>query len=206
MNMAGYGEFTKRDIARIRELTKRIRHKRRHVAENFDRLDAIRIAELASEEGSVAPVGYPRNIKYDNYRGNGKRSLRRMLQQQFPYARRLRYMVEECIERGVRAEPVLEAWTSRSCHRCGSTDTRRIGQSLFLCHDCGLQYNADWNSAIKIGSVLMPAALSLRATVGLAHAEDELAHKPTSPEGRKVAVLTSPCQHHEFSASLNMPV
>jgi len=93
---------------------KRLRHKRRHVAEYFDRVDAIRIAKMAKEEGSM--------------------------------------------------------------------DTRRISQSAFWCLNCGLQYNADWNAAINLGSVFLPEALSRGATEGLAYAGDELVYKPASPE------------------------
>jgi len=164
------------------EPLKRLRHERRNMAEYSDRLDAICIAESATREGSIVAVGYPRHIKYDNYRGNRKRTLRRTLHQRFPYGRRIRYIIEECVERGVTAQPLLETWTSRRCHRCGSMNTQRICQSLFWCRDCGVQYNADWNSAINIGSVLLPVALSRRATEGLAQAGDELAYKRASPE------------------------
>jgi putative transposase len=170
------------------EPLKRIRHKRRAVAEYYDRLDAIRIANLAKQESSMVAVGYPKGVKYEKYRGNREQRLRRMLQQRFPYRRRIRYIVEECTERGVTAEPIVEAWTSRRCHRCGSVNTRRPRQSLFWCLDCGAQYNADWNSAINIGSVLFATRLSGQATEGLAHAGDELAYKPASPEVRSEAL------------------
>lgn len=165
---------------------KRLRHRRRHVAEQFDRLDAKRVAEIAEEEVSMVAIGYPKSIKYENYRGNGERRLRHMLQQHFPYNRRIQYIQEECVERGVRAEPVLEAWTSKTCHRCGSTNTRRPAQSLFWCLDCGLQYNADWNAAMNIGLVFLPTALSRGATEGLAYAGEDSAHKPMSPEAETI--------------------
>jgi hypothetical protein len=46
---------------------------------------------------------------------------------------------------------VSEAWTSRTCLRCGSTNTLRPTQDLFLCDECGLQLNADINGAKNIG-------------------------------------------------------
>ncbi|MCW3981623.1 MAG: transposase, partial [Candidatus Bathyarchaeota archaeon] len=46
---------------------------------------------------------------------------------------------------------ISEAWTSRTCSRCGSTDTRRPTQGLLLCRTCGLQLNADLNGAKNIG-------------------------------------------------------
>lgn len=163
-----------------------MRSKRRHVSEYCDRLDAIRIAKTCLQERSMVVVGYPKNIKYQNYRGNGKRKLRQILQHRFTYGRRIRYISEESVERGVPVRITLEAWTSKRCHRCNSIDTRRMGQSLLLCLNCGLQYNVDWNGAINIGSAFLPATLGRRATAGLAHAGDELAHKPASPEAENV--------------------
>jgi len=50
---------------------KRMRKKRRRVAEYYDRLTAKRIAEISS--GCIVAIGYPKWIKYENYQGNGKR-------------------------------------------------------------------------------------------------------------------------------------
>ena len=48
--------------------------------------------------------------------------------------------------------------------------------------NCGLKYNADWNAAINIGSVLFAERRGRWATEDLARAEDELAYKPMSLE------------------------
>lgn len=166
-----------------------LRHKRRHVADYFDRLDAIRIAEMAASQDAAVAVGYPKGIKYDNYRGNGQRLMRRVLQQRFSYGQRTRYILEECTSRGIIAEVIPEFWTSRRCHRCGSMNTCRPSQSLFLCFNCGIKFNADWNSAINIGSVLFAERLGPRARAGLAYAGDELVHKPASPEVKDIAKI-----------------
>lgn len=178
---------------------KLMRNKRRRVAAHYDRIDAIRIAKMAQEEGSMVVVGYPKNIKHRNFRGNGKRKLRQILQSRFTYGRRIQYIVEECVERGITAEVAFEAWTSKTCHRCESINTRRTGQSLLWCLNCGLQYNADWNSAINIGSAFLPVALGRRATEGLAPTGDELAQKPASSETENVASVKSA---RKFSDSL----
>jgi len=138
--------------ARKWEQLRRIKSKRRHVSEHHDRLDAIRIAKTRLHEGSMMAVGHPKSIKYQNYRGNGKRKRRQLLQRQFTYCRRIPYMFEECVERGVTVRIAFEAWTSKRCHRCNSMNTRRMSQSLLWRLDYGLQYNADWNAAINIGS------------------------------------------------------
>jgi transposase len=173
---------------------KRLRPRRSNTAKCFDRLHAVEIAEMASVEYAAVAVGYPKAIKYENYRGNGKPSLRQMLQKRFAYGRRIRYIVEACCEGGVVVEPVPEAWTSQRCHRCGFTDTQRPYQSLFSCSKCGLQYNADWNAAINIGSGFFATRLSQWAREGLAYAGDELTYKPVSPEVREraVAIVSTP--------------
>lgn len=56
---------------------RKMRGKRRRVAEYYDRLTAKRIAEISS--GYIVAIGYPKGIKYENYRGNGKRNLRHLM-------------------------------------------------------------------------------------------------------------------------------
>jgi len=104
-----------------------------------------------------------------------------MLQQRFPYSRRIRYIIEEFAERGIKAEDILEPWTSKRCHRCASINTRRISQSLIWCHNCGLQYNADWNAAINIGSVFLPMALNRMGEDDTPKAWNELAEEASEP-------------------------
>jgi IS605 OrfB family transposase len=131
------------------EALKRMRRKRRHVAEYYDRLTAKQIADIS--KNCVVAVGYPKGIKASNYRGNGKRGLRRKLTR-WSYGRIIRYTKEECAERGIQVETPNEWWSSRICHRCGSRNTERLTQSTFHCYSCGLTYNADFNGAVNIGS------------------------------------------------------
>ena len=131
------------------EALKRTRGKRRRVAEYYDRLMAKRIAEIS--ESCLVVVGYPKGVKADNYRGNGKRALRRKLAR-WSYGRIIQYVAEECAERGVKVLKTNERWSSIICYRCGSRNTERPHQSTIHCGSCGLTYNADFNAAINIGS------------------------------------------------------
>ncbi len=126
-----------------------MRGKRRRVAEYYDRLSAKRIAETSS--GCVVAIGYPKWIKYENYRGNDKRKLRRLMTR-WAYGRIIRYIAEECAEKGIKVVELNERWSSRICHRCGSRNTERLTQSTICCYNCGLIYNVDFNAAINIGS------------------------------------------------------
>ena len=169
--------------ARKWEPLKRIRHKRLHVSEYYDRLAAKQVA--TTPQNCLVVVGYPKGIKYENFKGNGKARLRRTLAH-WTYGRMIRYIQEECAKVGVPAEAPDERWSSRTCHRCGSRNTERITQSVFHCWNCELIYNADYNSSINIGSPFLSTATTRRATDDLAYAGDEQAReivacKPRSP-------------------------
>jgi putative transposase len=175
------------------EPLKRIRHKRLHVAEYYDRLKAKRVADLSN--GMLVGVGYPKGLKYRSaYRGNGKPHLRSLLTG-WAYGRAIRFIQEECVERGIPVRVVDERWTSMTCPRCGSRNTDRPTQSLFHCWNCELWYNADYVGALNIGSRFLPLATTRGATVGLAQAGDELGAEPNEPRSRKEdTLLTQPCQ------------
>jgi transposase len=165
------------------EPLKRIRHKRLHVSEYYDRLAAKRIA--ATSQNSLVVVGYPKGIKYENFKGNDKPGLRKIVAR-WTYGREIRYIQEECAKLGIPSEAPDERWSSRTCHRCGSRNTERLTQSVLHCWNCELIYNADYNSSINIGSRFMPTATTRRATDDLAYARDEQAReivacKPRSP-------------------------
>jgi transposase len=72
-----------------------------HVSEYYDRLAAKRVATLS--QGSLVVVGYPKDLKYQNYRGNGKARLRRSLTH-WTYGRMVRYIQEECTKQGTPSE------------------------------------------------------------------------------------------------------
>ncbi|RLG36653.1 MAG: hypothetical protein DRN91_07435 [Candidatus Alkanophagales archaeon] len=59
---------------------------------------------------------------------------------------------------------VNEAWTSKQCWRCHSTNTV-VRKRMFKCKDCGLEYNRDLNSSVNIGNRLLGYMLGSRAAV-----------------------------------------
>jgi transposase len=167
--------------ARKWEPLKRIRHKRLHISEYYDRLAAKQVA--ASSQNSLVVVGYPKGIKYDNARGNGKPWQRKHLAR-WTYGRTVQYIQQECAKQGIPSEASDELWSSRTCHRCGSRRTERLTQSIFHCWNCELIYNADYNAAINIGSRFLPKATTRQATDDLAYAGDEQAREIVSCEPR----------------------
>jgi transposase len=167
--------------ARKWEPLKRIRHKRLRISEYYDRLAAKKVA--AASQSSLVVVGYPKGIKYENFKGNGKVKLRKTLTH-WTYGRMIQYIQEECAKQGILSEAPMELWSSRTCHRCGSRNTERLTQSIFHCWNCELIYNADFNSGINIGSRFLPTATTRQATDDLAYAGDELPREIVGGEPR----------------------
>jgi len=174
------------------EPLKRLRHKRRHVAEYFDRVSAKGIADTSKH--CLIAIGYPKHIKYENYKGNTKAFLRKLLAR-WSYSRIIRYIQEECTERGVQTEVLEENWSSMTCHRCGSRNTERLGQSLLHCWNCELWYNADFNAAINIGSCFLATPLTRWGAVDSPYARDEQAKEIIACEPRSTHYLLVRASH-----------
>ena len=178
--------YLNRRVAELRqagkwEPLKRMRNKRRNIAENFDRLTAKNIADIS--ENCLIAIGYPKGIKYQNYRGNGKARLRRLMTG-WAYGRAIRYIQEECAERGITVKTSDERWSSRTCPRCHSRNTERPTQSLFHCWNCELWYNAEYVGATNIGSRFLPKATTRLGAVDSPKAGDEQAREIVACEPR----------------------
>ncbi len=154
---------------------RRLRNKRRHVAEYFDHISAKKLADMS--EGSLLIVGYPKGVKYGSFRGNGRKKLRRVLTR-WSYGRIIRFIVEERAERGLPTAVVDERWTSKTCWKCRSRNTVRLDQSSVFCRSCGMTFNADYNGALNIGLPFLAKAVGRRAAVEPARGtEDEQAEE-----------------------------
>jgi len=127
------------------EILKRLRHKRRYVAEHHDRMLAKEFAEIS--EGYQAFIGHPRYIRYRNFKGNEDRAGRRRLQG-WSFLRQADYIIHEKAKLGDGAETVNEWWTSSRCWRCGAK-VERPKQSRIVCEN-GHQYDADFNGCMNI--------------------------------------------------------
>lgn len=127
------------------EVLKRLRHKRRNVAEHRDRMLAKEFAKVS--EGYYALIGHPRYIRYRNFKGNGDRAGRRRLQG-WSFHRQAGYIIDEKAKLGDGAETVNEWWTSSRCWRCGAK-VERPQQSRVVCVN-GHHYDADFNGCMNI--------------------------------------------------------
>jgi len=81
-----------------------------------------------------------------------------------PYFKLRRQIEYKANWEGIPVYLVSEHGTSKTCHRCGSTDTSRIVQPVLECHSCGLVYNADLNGAMNIAKRFCEQGLRNGAT------------------------------------------
>ncbi len=125
-----------------------LRHKRANIARYHDWLLANRIA--SNSDGCIVMIGRA-DYKRRMFKGDGNKQLRKRVHR-WEYARIISMTGLKCAERGIKMVEMNEAWTSRACHLCGSTDTERPTQEQFICKDCGLKYDADLNAAHNIAS------------------------------------------------------
>jgi len=128
------------------EALKKLRNKRRNVAEDYDWKLAKTVAE--SYANSYVFLGDPEYIRYHNYRGNGDRTGRKLLQN-WSFGRQIQHIQHQGAKRGIQSETLNEWGTSSRCHKCGAK-IERPKQSRIICHMCGLQDDADRNSCINI--------------------------------------------------------
>ncbi|MHA1835487.1 MAG: RNA-guided endonuclease InsQ/TnpB family protein, partial [Candidatus Odinarchaeia archaeon] len=166
--------FTKRDILIFREgkrlalihkaeqyyskiqslgkwrVVKRIKNLRKTHKHEYDHIVSKRVVEIAEKNRAIMVIGYPKYCRNKHRKGNRNKKLRKIVNS-WSFQRLIQMIKYKCEERGLPCLVINEAWTSKTCHRCNSRNTKRPYQSLFKCLDCGLEYNADINSAVNIG-------------------------------------------------------
>lgn len=67
-----------------------------------------------------------------------------------PYGMFQNFLKYKCLDRGIKVVSINPAYTSKTCSRCSSRNTKRPRQDQFVCLDCGFQLNADLNGSRNI--------------------------------------------------------
>ena len=99
----------------------------------------------------IIVFGDVKNIKPKHKKGERRsRKLNRILNS-IPTYKIKNMLTYKALWNGVSVYALNEAWTSKTCHICGSRDTV-VKDRLFKCKACGLEYNRDLNGAVNIGN------------------------------------------------------
>jgi len=119
------------------------------------------IVDEARQTGSAIVLG---DLKGIRQRAKGKRMNR--IVSGMPYYKLTQFIKYKAAWDGIAVLVISEAYTSKACHRCSGLGSRPY-QGLFLCHSCGLQYNADLNGSHNI----LKRALGYIPSAGVALAQ-----------------------------------
>jgi putative transposase len=129
----------------LRKVVHRIGSKERRKVNAILHRVSKEIVSLADSTDSYIVLGDLRGIRH-RAKGKGKRFNR--IVSNMPYYRLTKMIEYKAMLKGIPVITISEAYTSRTCHRCGCEGKRR-SQGLFVCEHCG-EYNADLNGAINI--------------------------------------------------------
>jgi len=118
------------------------------------------LVNIAKQNNAVILLGDLTGIR-DRSRG---RRMNRIVAN-MPFYRLTQYITYKASWEGIPVLTTKEWYSSKICHRCGSDNTSRPHQGLFVCHDCGYSCNADYNGAVNLGNRLVEHAF-INGTVG----------------------------------------
>jgi IS605 OrfB family transposase len=137
-------------------------HQRRELAIQYDQHLTAQISQWVQRlhhryEVHVA-IGELKGIRQSRWKGDGQSRKHRRELHRWAFARisdMLAYKLQRIGMPGEHFHLIREAWTSKTCSRCGSTATSRPFQALFICHACGVHLQADENGALNIAFKLI---------------------------------------------------
>jgi IS605 OrfB family transposase len=107
------------------------------------------IANMAKQNNAVILLGDLTGIR-DRSRG---RRMNRIVAN-MPFYRLTQYITYKANWEGIPVLTTKEWYSSKLCHKCGSDNTSRPHQGLFVCHACGYSCNADYNGASNLAKRL----------------------------------------------------
>ena len=105
------------------------------------------IVKVAQTSNALIVLGDLKGIR-NSAKGKGRRFNR--IVSNMPYYKLTKMIEYKANWEGISVMKVSEAYTSKTCSKCGSLNTIRNNQTNFKCKDCNYQVNADFNGAKNI--------------------------------------------------------
>jgi putative transposase len=124
---------------KLLDVVKKVGHTEQRKVDAICHQISRQIVNEAKENDAVIVLG---NLKGIRKSAKGKRMKR--IVSNMPYFKLTQYIKYKALWDGVPVLVITEAYSSKTCHRCGCRGTRPY-QGLFLCHSCNLRYSADLN-------------------------------------------------------------
>ena len=154
----------KHGVKVIRKIGKKEKRKVNDILHKATTKAVQRAVELKQQSyDPIIVFGDIKNIRRTHRKGEKRsRKLNRILNS-IPTYKIKQMLLYKAAWSGISIYALNEAWTSKTCHRCGSRDTI-VEDRHFLCKTCGLEYNRDANAAVNIGNRLLGYMLNGRGS------------------------------------------
>ncbi len=124
---------------------KKIGHKERRIMNDDLHKIAKDIVDETEKHNAIIAIGSLKGVRNNNKGRKANRKVNSM-----PFYRLREYIRYKAMERGILVIEVAEYNTSKQCSRCGSMNTERPSQGVFICKECGYKIHADVNRAKNI--------------------------------------------------------
>ena len=127
-------------IEKIKAL-KKLKNKRRNLLLDIRRKMAGEIAKEFKDRDTYVFIGYPKWIRENNEKGNGKGKLRKMIHR-WAFKEFGEMILQKVRETGGDGKLIGEKWTTHRCPVCGSKKVT-VEDRYFKCKECGLEADRD---------------------------------------------------------------
>lgn len=130
------------------EALKRLRNKRRNLAEDFRRKLACEFVR-GLKKGDLVAIGIPERIRDElGYKGGGSRIQRKRLNR-WSFKRLAFWIRNKALEQGITTIELNERGTTHHCY-LDESKMVDLGNRMLRCTRCGLEIDRDVNGAINI--------------------------------------------------------
>ncbi|MFX0062286.1 MAG: zinc ribbon domain-containing protein [Candidatus Hermodarchaeota archaeon] len=160
--LASYKSKKGKNVKNINRKLKHLRRKRHKLAVQYDNELTAQITrwikQLEHTYTVYVALGNVKGIRQTRRKGDGKSCKHRRELHQWAFARLNVMLQAKLLRAGIppaRFRAVKESWTSKTCSKCGSTDTYRPFQALIICQTCDTKLQADINGATNIAMKLI---------------------------------------------------
>jgi putative transposase len=149
-------------------------------------------------------LGELKGIRKSRRKGDGKSRKHRRQLHRWAFHRIISFLQYKLELSGLPSKQfhtVRESWTSKTCSKCGSRDTRRPFQSLVICQECAANIQADINGAMNLAFKLIK---SFKKVTALDHWLIKPLRASVSPTTSVMAVgaISTPSSGNDTSSTV----
>ncbi len=152
-----YYHQARKNTKNITRKLKKLSQKRKELAIQYDHELTSHICDwvevLRQKYRVYVVIGKLKGIRKSRRKGDGKSRKHRRELHRWAFHRITTFLQYKLELAGLplkQFHTIRESWTSKTCSKCGATNTTRPFQSLVICQKCGVKLQADINGAMNL--------------------------------------------------------